>query len=367
LFASESSSIASGPNAVANLLDTTVFVTVARITVEDYWQPKVYGESALPLLASCRHFETQVWALASTVIKPKQQTELRAGIAAWRQAHPTTENVLGARAVGFAAEVATTRQGSAPESGSVFAMLRLDPLSGLDPATREIAQRRLFAERALYVAQWMPTLLRWQTELLSLDAMALPEVQQLVTNSTQIAASVERFATVAEKLPQQVSTERAEILKALESQEKNLTPLVGEVHDSLTAGAQMSTSLNTTLITFDALMKRFGVGETNNAAPPDTNAPPFNILDYAKTAQEIAAMAKQLDVVIKDAGSTLDSPSLDKRIADLNAVSERARGDAKSVLNHAFMLAAGLILLAFGCALAYRRFAPARSTGKKEP
>ena len=46
VFASESSSIVSGPNAVANLLDMTVFVTVARITLEDYWQPKAYGESA---------------------------------------------------------------------------------------------------------------------------------------------------------------------------------------------------------------------------------------------------------------------------------------------------------------------------------
>jgi len=46
----------------------------------------------------------------------------------------------------------------------------------------------------------------------------------------------------------------------------------------------MSTSLNTTLITFDALMKRCGVGETNNAAPPDTNSPPVsknNMTAYA--------------------------------------------------------------------------------------
>jgi hypothetical protein len=42
-------------------------------------------------------------------------------------------------------------------------------------------------------------------------------VQQVVSNSTQIAASMERFAAVAEKLPDQVSTERAEILKALQA------------------------------------------------------------------------------------------------------------------------------------------------------
>ena len=52
---------------------------------------------------------------------------------------------------------------------------------------REIAQTRLFAERALFVAQKMPALLRWQTELLSVNAVEMPAVQQLVTNSTQIA------------------------------------------------------------------------------------------------------------------------------------------------------------------------------------
>ena len=46
----ETCSIVSGPNAVANLLDMTVFVTVMRMALEDYWQPKVFGDSALPCL-----------------------------------------------------------------------------------------------------------------------------------------------------------------------------------------------------------------------------------------------------------------------------------------------------------------------------
>jgi hypothetical protein len=93
------------------------------------------------------------------------------------------------------------------------------------------------AERALFVAQWMPMLLRWQTELLGLNAVAMPEVQQLVSNSTQIAASVERFTALAEKLPGQVSAEREAIAKDLQTQEKQLTPLVDQVRQTLAAGA----------------------------------------------------------------------------------------------------------------------------------
>jgi hypothetical protein len=51
----------------------------------------------------------------------------------------------------------------------------------------------------------------------------------------------------------------------------------------------------------------------------------------------------------------MDSPALDKRIASLSDLSARAKADARSVLNHAFLLAGGLVLLIFASAVAYRR------------
>lgn len=354
-LASETFFIASGPNALANLLDMTIFVTGTRMALEDHFLPTVFGESARPMLEFSRNAEPQIWRLAESVLTPEQTAELRQTIETWHRQNPLRDSVVAKRVFGFAAQVAGASQANAPRPGSVFSLLNVDPLADMEPAVRELAQTRLFAERALFVSQKLPLLLRWQTELLTVNAVELPAVAQLVTNSTQIAAAVERFATVAEKLPGQIKVEREETLKALEAQESKLTPLVNEVRQSLAAGSQMSTSLNTTITTFDALMKRFGVGEPSTNAPSDTNSPPFNILDYARTAEQLTVLAAQLDALIKDAGSTLDSPALDKRLRDLNAVSERARADAKSVLNHAFLLGAGLILLSFACALTYRR------------
>jgi poly(3-hydroxybutyrate) depolymerase len=99
-----------------------------------------------------------------------------------------------------------------------------------------------------------------------------------------------------------------------------------------------------------------------STTPTDTNSPPFNILDYAKTADEVAKMAGQLDLLLKDASGTVETPALDKRIAELNALAGRARTDAKSVLNHAFLLVAGLLVVAFALALIYRRLAPRTHT-----
>jgi hypothetical protein len=66
-------------------------------------------------------------------------------------------------------------------------------------------------------------------------------------------------------------------------------------------------------------------------------------------------MAGQLDALLKDASGTVEAPALDKRIAQLDAIATRARDNARSLLNHAFLLAAGLVVLCFACALLYRR------------
>jgi hypothetical protein len=361
-FGTETCSIVSGPNAVANLLDMTVFVSTARAALEEYWEPKVFGESAWPLRESCRQAEAEIWRHTSKVLKPAQQKELRTAIEEWRRTNPLPENMMAIRAVGFASEVAKAKQADAAKPESVFSLLGMDPFSGLDPATREIAQTRLFAERALYVTQKMPMLLRWQTELLSLNAVQMPAVQQLITNSTQIAASVERFARTAEQLPAQVSAEREEILKNLQSQEKQLTPLVNEVRQTLTAGSQMSTSLNTMLITFDALMKRFGVGETNNSAgPPEPNAEPFRIQDYGRTAVQLEAAARQLTELLRTLDQTLGSTNLAQLSAQVSPVVQQAQNGGRDIVNYAFWKAVLLVAVVLAAALIYRLIVTRRS------
>jgi hypothetical protein len=346
-FTSETTSIASGPNAIANLLDMTVFVTVMRMALEEHWQPNIFGESAASMLDSCRNAEAEIWQMTKGVLKPEQEKELHEAIAQWRQQNRLPENVLAARAVGFAAQVVKANQADATKTSSVFDLLSLDPLAGLDPAVREIAQTRLFAERALYAAQKMPLIIRWQTELLSINTLQTPSVQQLVTNSTLLTSSAERFAGVAEKLPGQVSAEREQIVKALEAQEKTLTPLLTEMRQTLTAGSQMSTSLNTTLTTFDALMKRFGIGETNSTGPPDTNSEPFRILDYAKTAAQLELTARQLTELLNRFDQTIGS-------TNLMQLSAQAQNDGKQIVDYAFWKAVLFVVVVLVALLVYR-------------
>lgn len=353
-------SIASGPNPTANLLDFLALATITRTALEEDWVKSAQGRAFQPWLNSSRTLETNAWKLAEGILEPGQQQELRDSIQRWWVSNAGTRTGFFTRPQEFTALIRQTgKQSSRPDS--VFNLAVLDPTLGLDPAVREVTLTRLFAERAMFTAQRMPFLVRWQFELLTDEFLRNSQVAATLTNAASLAQSADRLSLAVEsgsqtaaELPDRITAEREAILKALETQEGKLRELSGEVTRTLAAGEKMSTSLNQTIITFDALMKRFGVGEPSSG-PPDTNSAPFNILDYGRTADQITAMARELDVLIKDVSGAVETPALDKRIADLNALSTKARVDAKSVLNHAFLLAAGLVLLAFACAVVFRR------------
>jgi len=346
--------IASGPNAVANLLDLTVLVTVTRAATEETAQTGEYGPSIEPLIAYCRSAETEAWRMAGSILNEKQLTELRDAIEAWRRQNPQPENILATRAVSFTKQLAPLEESSREKPGSIFGLLRLDPLAGLDPATREIAQSRLLAERALFVTQKMPQLLRWQMELLALNALSGPVVQDLVSNTTQLSAAVERISLTTAQLPAQVDRQREEIFKALDAQEAKLTPLVAEVRQALGNGREMSDSLHITIGSMDALMKRFGVGEPTPGGSPEAPGEPFRIQDYTESAAQFEATARQLTELLRGVDQALASPNLTKLTAGIVPVVQEAKTSSKEVVDYVFTRVLLLGAAALVGALLYR-------------
>jgi hypothetical protein len=350
--------IATGPNPAANLIDFVAFATLMRASLQEK-APSATPAGALDSwLEASIVLETNAWKLAEATFTTNALSELRVAIERWRTNNPT----VGASFFSHPQELALVihdAEQKEQKPGSVFGLVGLDPMSGLDPAIREVTRTRLFAERAMFTFQRMPPLMRWQVELLSEHVLRQDQVNSALQSIDRLSRSAESMSQTAAALPDRITAERKAILDALAAQEGRLGTLSADLTRTLDAGDKMSASLNTTLITFNALMKRFGVGEPPTG-PPDTNSKPFDITEYGQTADRVAAMAAQMNAVLKEANSSIDSPALDKRIADLDAVADRARGGAKSVLNHAFFLAAGLIVVCFGCALAYRRLAPVR-------
>jgi hypothetical protein len=346
LSASTVIAIASRPNPAEGLLDMVAVVTLGRITVEDHWMKTPDGAAFEPLLRASRSLETNVWELAAKVLKPEQVTELREAINRWYATIPELRTSFFSRPQEFAA-LATTSQDKRSDVNSVFSLVGLDPMAGIDPAVREITRTRLFGERAMYTMQHMPMILRLQTELLVSQVARQPEVQLALTNTSRLSESADRISRAAEgasqvaaQLPDRLTAERKAILAALEEHEGKLRELMAAVDRPLVSAEKMSASLSTTITNFDALMKRFGVGEPQSGTTADsTNSVPFNILDYGTVAGQIAAMAKDLNTLI----TSVDT-SLNRSTPQVQHLSQQASREAQELLNHAFRL--GLCLVA---------------------
>jgi hypothetical protein len=249
---------------------------------------------------------------------------------------------------------------------SVFGIVGLDPTAGIDPAVREVTRTRLFAERALFVAQRIPFMIRLQTELLTYQLTGQSVVQQALTNLNRITDSVDRVSRATEvlgqtaaQLPDRISNERKAILAAFDLQQGNLRGLAGDLTHSLEAGEKMSTSLNTTLTTFDGVMKRFGVGEQQTNKPPDTNSRPFNILEYGQAAGQFGAMAQDFDKLVN---------SVERSVPQMDRLGQQAGGEVQRVLDRAFLLGLVLILVllagSVGAGLTYKALAQRLTRGR---
>ena len=354
---------ASGANSVASLLDMVAVVTVLRINVEEYWEPVVFQGRAKEFLDTCRKAEQDVWNIAGSVLNVAQMTELRDAIESWWQANPEPNSMAYAREAGFIQHVSgmsLTPDSGKSGAGSLLGVLMIDPLAGLDPAARELAQGRLFAERALYVGQRMPTLLRLHAELISAKLVGLPEIGQVITNSTDLTASIERVSRVAEMLPDRLSEERREILEALQEQEGELAKLATEFGKTLDSGSEMSDSLNTTLLTVDRILS--GLGESE----PDPDAEPFRIEDYRATVVELRLASEQLNTLLLNIEGTMGSTNLARLTESAGELVGDVGVKGEALVDRVFLrlmlLAVGVFLLALAYRFISRRMISSSST-----
>lgn len=344
--------IATGANAYANLLDMVIFATLNRMNVQDYWMPKFFGDSAKPYLRAARDVEKEIWRIAGTVLKKDQTSELRAAIEAWHKQHPSMRSPRDLGSMGFASEIA--RMNRSAEQGitaSVFNLLMIDPLAGLDPATRELANTRLFAERGLFLARYLPTLIRWESELLVIQTGETPKMERLLSNADQFSEAADRFSRTVERLPGFISAERRRIVNALSAQQPELTELAAQTEKTLEAGKSLSDASTATLKSFQDVVQQL------QARPPRPDAEPFRIKDYTAAAAQMTATAQDLVRLLQTLDQTLTPGNLDLLSARLNSLTRQT----KELVDYTFrqVVWLGLILigstslLALASAVAY--------------
>jgi len=328
--------IAAGRNPAANLLDMVVFVTVQNMIVKEYWVPKIYGPKAQDLLAVHSRLEKEIWSLAGEIVTPDQLKELRNLIDQWHASHPEFYYVTSVRL-----KELTGLRGMSP----VEAEQKVHTLLGeVEKSLGKVDEALILGERGMFYLQRMPRIMAFQTELLMDQLTANPEVRKLVGDADKIANSFENISQTAQGLPDLVSTERKaaidQITKWLDQEHERLMAdlkaqgpkakdLVAESRWALVAGTDLVKSM-------DGLLARM------RAERIRTNARPLDYVKVLAEADDAARHAKELvvmmDAFVNGEKAGVKPAALGKALNEINAQS-------KTVLNHIFLLAAGLILI----------------------
>lgn len=344
--------IASGPNANIALLDMVVLVTLGRMVHEEYWTPKVWGEADAPMVEAFTTLEQDVWVVASQMLTKVQQDELRAAITSWRELNPDMGITAFVRMPAFR-DIAKARASTGTDTGNALGdLLSMDPLSGLEPAVREIEQTRLFGERTVFYLQRAPILLSNQVELLGLKLMLMPEIHSGLEDSRRISLAAESFAETAARLPELVRLERERILADLEKSQEPAGKILSDARATLEAGTQMSTALQGAIAALDGFIAGLRKKEpAPGGSPPPAKVPgkPFDVTDYGGAATEVAEAARELNGLVATVDQSL--PQVQRALDEAVLKSDR-------VVDHAFarglQLGAILIGIAALAALAVR-------------
>lgn len=209
-------STATGVNPMVNLLDTVVLISLKRAALEEHDLPALkIGDQGKPLLAAYKRSEDEIWALAARNLSPEQLEALRGLMAQWKERNPTQRYVGFVRFEDFNAYRQHLAEPGKTNASSLFGMLYIDPLAGLDPLARELVQFRRLAERTMYVLQRFPGLLSWQAKQAILTATEAPEIQQVSASTAQVGKAVESFAATAAMYPIHLSMERDAAIQQL--------------------------------------------------------------------------------------------------------------------------------------------------------
>jgi hypothetical protein len=329
---------ATGPNPALNALDMLVLVTMARMVVEEYGVEK-YGDDIRPLLNAQRNLETNAWTLASGMLKPSQQAELRDMIQAWREKNPHQRYIGPVRFREFVTAMGKNPTPATTAPTSIFSLLFLDPLAGLDPTAAAIQETRELGERAMYYSQRTPQLLSWQTQELVVQLANQPESRQVLSNAQQVAWAATTFAKTAEQFPQLVNDQRqAAIQQVLDG----LSNQMADAHQTLVTGDQTVTNLNNAIQSLTEFV-RYVCPTNASAAATATNSRPFDVLDYGTAASQVGAAANNLNTLLT---------TINESVPQLAQLQRQSADEANRVVDHAFWRALVLIIVFLAGAVA---------------
>jgi hypothetical protein len=233
LYSTSSIDIASGRFPEANLLDMLVFMDLTSGVLKEYWIPEVFGEDGRPLETAFARSAEDLERVAAGVLTPAQLAQVHKLVEDWRRENPGQRRVEQIRPFAtavVAGRLATERE---REANGI--------LSSVRSATKSADEAVLLAERAMFLTQRMPFLLRFHArlgvqELIKEGLLAVEgsdtlarakELRPLISDATTLATNLDQAAKESREL---LETLRPLLQARTEGEELRVEKLVGSAN-----------------------------------------------------------------------------------------------------------------------------------------
>ena len=309
--------IAAGPSPGSSLLDLVVLSTLNRLVWEEYWRPQVFGAPADIMVDAFKKMEDDAWAVAAKVMTDPQREELREMIMDWYYENP------GQVAVDYIRFSDFGELGKKPNLKEIQKPGGL--LAPVSEATHAVDEVRMTSERAMFLLTKMQLIMGFQVEQVYKQLVVQPEVETILADVSEFRKTTERFADLLEKMPGQVSAERAAVfqmvaderkavLSAFDDRQTAVHNLIRDVQatldrvDRTNAGFRQTTTdverllagtEKTALVFQDLVRSVDGLAARFETEGPREPSKPIDIQDVTEALDRLQATVKEMSGLVQ--------------------------------------------------------------------
>ncbi|MEM7625760.1 MAG: hypothetical protein AAF333_09030 [Planctomycetota bacterium] len=304
--------IAVDPVPASAALNAAVLVSLQANFLRDHGQ-QLFDQYTPQLLQRAEFLQREAFKICATFMNEQQSRDLLDKVNQWSAENPGVSDIWYVRLDDLPG---TDPSETVAQMVDRFTDLpkrffnKFNPFS-IDQAQTSVAEAQLLAERVSWLAPRLMILAQWRAEAVVYDSIAntrLPEALDLGN----------RFATVAENLPDTLDQQREALVRDLTENQPQLTEL-------LTESQRLFGHADALLQTADAFTARIQqIQETAyaNERPPNPDAPParpFDITEYTEALKELQGAMVETNNLLLNANDVTSGDLLDERVTTLKS------------------------------------------------
>lgn len=270
-----------------------------------------FGEYAPMLIEKSEYLQEEIFRICARVMPNDKRVELLNLINQWSEQNPTVTDFWYVRLTDLPGVKSGLSVGDMVGTLTNLPSKFLNVFNPFASTGQSVTEAQALAERMSWLTPRLMILAQWRAEAVVYDSIAntrLPEALDLGN----------RFATVAENLPDTLDQQRTALFADLEANRETIGGLLGQT-ENLTANT------NELLKTVDQITARVAdiqAATLANRQPTDPDAPPgrpFDITEYTAALGELHNVVIDANALLLNANDATTGAELEERLDAVQA------------------------------------------------